>query len=192
MSISTTNILMWLFHYRYLALFFLTVIEGPIVTIISGALAAANIFNFFIIYILIVLGDLTGDSLYYSIGRWGGQKILKKWGHYFHIDTEKIDLLREHFHNHGLKTLIFGKTQAIGSVILVAAGAAEMPYFKFILYNLFATLVKTFLLLMFGYYFIQAFFSFHKYAGAAIFIFTVLSVTIVLLYNYFKKQNLKN
>jgi membrane protein DedA with SNARE-associated domain len=169
------------------------VIGGPIVTVISGSLVAARILNFFITFIIIIIADLTGDTIYYSIGRWGGLKFIKKYGHYFWIDDKRVESLKNHFKKYGFKTLLFGKiSQAIGAVILVAAGAAEMPYSKFFLYNLIATIPKSLIFLLIGYYFLQVYLKFHSYSSYIVIIYILLIILIILIYKYiFKKSKLK-
>ena len=46
-----------------------------------------------------------------------------------------------------------GKTQALGSPILVAAGIAKAPFGKYILYNTLGSLPKVILFQVIGYYF---------------------------------------
>ena len=193
MLINSTEIIPWLLHFKYFALFPLMVIGGPIVAVVSGSLVAAKVLNFFITYCIIVLADLTGDTIYYSIGRWGGLNFIKKWGHYIWLDVERINRLKENFKKHGPKVLIFGKlTQAVGSIILVAAGVAEMPYLKFIFYNFVATLPKIFFLLLVGFYFIAIYLKLHQYSNYAAVVFVLLLVGIILIYYFVRKTKINN
>src|SRR5476651_593996 len=58
-------------HYGYIFLFVIAVAEGPIITIIGAFLASEGYFNVFAVFGLVVAGDLTGDLLYYGVGRFG-------------------------------------------------------------------------------------------------------------------------
>lgn len=192
MFISITDIFDWLPHYKYIVLFPLMVIGGPIVTVISGSLVAAKVMDFFITYVIIIFADLTGDSLYYAIGRWGGLNFIKKWGHYFRIDEGKVKSLENHFEKNGGKTLIFGKfTQAIGSIILVAAGAAKMPYATFFMYNFFTTIVKSLFFLLIGFYFLQIYLNYHDYSNYLGIIIIAIVLLIYLIPKYIKGKGLK-
>ncbi len=126
-------------------------------TIIAGFLASLGHLNFLLSYIIIVAGDLTGDSLYYAFGRWGKKRFIHKYGHYVGLKPERIERIEKHFEKHSGKTLFLGKvSHGIGAIFLVAAGMAEMPYRKFLWYNFIATIIKSFILILIGYYFGQA------------------------------------
>ncbi len=57
----------------------LAVIEGPVVSIVTGFLAAQGCFSWYWALILLVCGDLIGDIIYYAIGRTG---ISAAWFHW--------------------------------------------------------------------------------------------------------------
>ncbi|MCL4354044.1 VTT domain-containing protein, partial [Patescibacteria group bacterium] len=139
MIFSLDQIIGWLLVYKYVILFPVMVIEGPIITIIAGFLSSLDFLNIFIVFPVIVVADLTGDFIYYSIGRWGREGFLDKWGHYFGINAEKVVKLENHFEKHTRKTLIFGKlSHAFGAPILVAAGIVKIPIGRFMWFNFFA------------------------------------------------------
>ena len=48
------------------------IVEGPVVAVIAGALSAAGILDWPWALLMLVLGDLIGDCIYYAIGRYGG------------------------------------------------------------------------------------------------------------------------
>jgi membrane protein DedA with SNARE-associated domain len=145
-------ILVLLQQYGYFLLFSLAVIEGPIITIMAALLAAQGYFNIFAVYGVVVVGDLVGDLFHYAPGRWG-KPLLVRWGNYFGIDREKLAALEERFRTRGGRTLIFGKlTHSAGFLVLVAAGAAEMPISQFLWYNFIATLPKSLFFMLIGYF----------------------------------------
>ena len=190
--ITIADIFQWLPHYKYIVLFPLMIVGGPAVTVISGSLVAAKSMDFLVTYFIIILADLTGDSLYYGLGRWGGTKLLRKWGHFFKIDEARNDQLQDHFKNNGVKTLIFGKfTQVFGSVVLIAAGVAKMPYGSFFTANLIITIVKSLFFLLIGYYFLQIYFRIHYYSVALAVFFGIMVLFSFLIYNYIKGKKLK-
>ncbi len=54
----------------YPVLFFLFLLEGPVVNFIASALAAtSNFLNIWLILFLAILGDVLGDLIYFSIGK---------------------------------------------------------------------------------------------------------------------------
>jgi len=134
------------------------VFEGPIVTIIAGFLASQGYVSPFLVYLIVVAGDVTGDCVWYAAGRWGRRGISGLWGKYLGITPERLLRIEKHFERHSGKTLVIGKlTHAVGSLVLVGAGVARVRPRRFILYNLAATLPKSLALLIFGYYFGKAY-----------------------------------
>ncbi|MDO8557506.1 MAG: DedA family protein [Candidatus Jorgensenbacteria bacterium] len=157
MFFSLDQVLQLLLHYKYLILFPIVVVEGPIVTVIAGLVVATGFMNLFIAYAVIVIGDLAGDAIYYAIGRYGREKFLNRWGKYIGLKPDVIARIETHFEKHGGKTLLFGKlAHGIGAIFLVAAGLVRMPFLKFLGANMVATLLKSLALLLVGFYFGEA------------------------------------
>lgn len=153
MVIELNNFIPWLTSYGYAVLFPLSVIEGPIVTVLSGFLVSQGYFNMLLVYSVMVIGDLVGDTFYYCLGRLGRTQFANTWGKYIGITTERIQSLEKHFEQHAGKTLILGKlAHGVGAAALVAAGAAHVPYGKFLWFNLISTLPKSLMLILIGYY----------------------------------------
>jgi membrane protein DedA with SNARE-associated domain len=152
--ISLSQTIGWIFGYGYPALFILAVIEGPIVTVIAGFFASLGYLNFFIAYPVIVAGDLGGDVIYYLIGRFGGIRFINKWGKYIGLGPDEILALEKHFEKHGRRLLFIGKmSHGIGGAFLVAAGLVKMPFGEFFSSNFLATLAKSLILLLIGFFF---------------------------------------
>ena len=68
---SPNEIVFLLETYKYLFLLPLAIIEGPIVAIIVGFLTTLKVFDTYISYAILVVGDVIGDSSLYALGRWG-------------------------------------------------------------------------------------------------------------------------
>ncbi len=178
-------------YYKYFALFFLAVIEGPIVTTIAGFFSSLGFMNFFIAYIIIIIGDLIGDVVHYSLGRFGGRKFIDKWGHYIGIYGKQVELLTKQFEKRGDKLLFIGKMlHGIGGAFLVAAGIVKMRFSKFIFANMFATFIKSLILLLIGFYFGYAFEILNFYFERMFLIsFGLVFLMIIIYFLYFRKKS---
>lgn len=193
--LSTASISPLLITYGYVILFPITVIEGPVATIIGGFLASLGYFNLTIIFVIAFVGDIVGDLIYYALGRWGTKRIASR-GKFLWIKIEHAKKLESHFEKHAGKTLLFGKwTHSVGGAILLAAGMSKMPLKKFVLFNVIGSLPKVLIFLLLGYYFGSAYQLINKYfefASMAILIVIVLIVAIYLLVrNLRKKENIE-
>lgn len=149
-----TTLLGWLLTYRYLMLFPIAVIEGPIIAIVAGSLAATGQFNFFFAYFIIIAGDLTGDSIYYALGRYGRSKIVQRWGHRIGLTEARAQKVDNHFDKHADKTLILGKLAfSLEVPVIFSAGLARYPYRRFLGYMTLGAMPKTLSLMLLGYFF---------------------------------------
>jgi membrane protein DedA with SNARE-associated domain len=190
--LSFPQIIGWILTYRYLVLFPIVVVEGPIITIIAGFLASLDLLSIYITYVVIVFADLSGDFIYYSIGRWGRENFIDKWGKYIGLNKQKIGKVEEHFEKHRKKTLIFGKlSHAVGMPILVAAGIAKVPIWEFLWLNFLATLPKSFIFLFIGYYFGEAYVKFDKYLDYITITTIILGLVFLLIYYSYSRHKYK-
>ena len=187
--LSQSDIFSLLLQYKYLILFPIIAIEGPVATVLAGFIASMGIMNFFVAYAVILAGDMAGDSLYFALGYWGREKLIRRWGKFSGITVEKTERLEKHFGKHTGKTIIIGKlSHVFGVVVLLAAGLAKIKFRDFFKFDLIATIPKSLILILTGYYFgktaIQSIKSFDAVALETFF------VTALLIAIYFAIKKL--
>ncbi len=145
--------------YGYLALLPLAVIEGPAVTVLAAFLAAQGMFDVAGVYAIVVLADLLGDGLYYAVGRWAGRRWARQrpaalGGDWAARLRRRIEVLAPRIRTRAGAMLLFGKlTHSAGFAVLLAAGAARVPFGRFLAFNLLGTLPKSLVLVLLGYWF---------------------------------------
>ncbi|MFZ1428770.1 MAG: VTT domain-containing protein [Geminicoccaceae bacterium] len=150
---SVAQLQAWLIADGYLLLLPLSILEGPIVTVLAGSITAGGFLNSWTVLGIVVLGDLIGDTVFYSLGRWGTSFLMRYSSGWVGLTPAKLAQLRSRFAARGRSTLVVGKlTHSIGALVLVAAGAARMNYLEFLLINLVTTIPKSAILLLVGYY----------------------------------------
>lgn len=185
---SLDQIFPLLLHYKYLALFFLAIVEGPIVTVIAGFLSSTHVLNFLLVYIVIIFGDLAGDAIYYLIGYKGRSGLLSRWGKYLGVDIKSVESLEEKFQSHSGKILILGKlSHGIGGAVLLAAGLARYSFWRFIFYNGVATLIKSLGLLFIGFYFGKSLTVINSYLGKVAVFSIGLGVIVSIIYVLYRR-----
>ncbi len=124
----------------------LAVVEGPVITIVTGFLTSQGYFDWYHVLPVLVCADLIGDGLYYGIGRAG----IKSLGRFA---CGPAPALQRKLRHNATKMLLIGKwTHAIGGVVLVGCGILRVPLRRFIAVNLLATIPKSAVLFGFGYY----------------------------------------
>ncbi|MGC9599005.1 MAG: DedA family protein [Minisyncoccia bacterium] len=148
-------IVSWLLAYRYPILYPLAIVEGPVVMMISGFLVRLNFFYFWPVYFLLIAGDLTGDILWYLLGRHGARSFIEKYGKFFSITEENVEKAEQFFNKHQWKILFISKiTMGFGFALatLIAAGAAKVPFKKYLTINFLGQFVWTGVLMAVGYF----------------------------------------
>ncbi|OGF66489.1 hypothetical protein A3I27_00655 [Candidatus Giovannonibacteria bacterium RIFCSPLOWO2_02_FULL_43_11b] len=191
---SVAQIIGWLLLYRYVALFSVVAIEGPISTLIAGYLSSLGLLNFWIAYVVAVSGDLASDAGYYALGRFGRERFVKKYGHYVGITSDKIVALEKHFEKHGGKMLVFGKiADPLSSTIQTLSGMTMMRFSIYASYNTAATVLKSFILISVGYYFGEALHQadiIRRTVGIAASVIGILVVSVYFIYRKVKQEEL--
>ena len=177
LDLTSSGILELLTHYGYIVIFPISILEGPIVSVLAGFLVSVGKLNMILVFLLLLAGDLIGDTLYYSLGRFFRRKKIPRWLVFLGIRAENVHFFAHFFKQHDWKILMVGKAQAVGSVILFSAGLARMPYGPFLFYNFLASVPKIMLFEGIGFYFGEAYHRVEVYFD----IFGVISLLLALL-----------
>ncbi len=189
---QVTQIFGLLYTYSYLVLFPLVVIEGPITTIIAGFLVSLGFMDFVPTYLTVIAGDLAGDMIYYSAGRWWLNGAYKKVLSFFNLNLKFVQRVETALKKNKGPFLFFGKlSHAVGGIILFAAGSAEIPMKEFLEFNFLATLPKSLILLAVGYFFGSTVSSFRKaldYTVLGLFVFTIIMIGVYFGVTYFSNK----
>jgi len=144
----------YIISFKYVAIFLGSFIEGPTVALIVGFLSRVRYINLYWGYFAHVLGDFSADMLYYAIGYFGGARVVPKMAKIFKFSVEEVENLEGSFKKHSKKLIIVGKiTHVIGFPILIAAGVIRYKWYKFIVFDFVATLIKALVLVYIGYHF---------------------------------------
>lgn len=154
------SLVLLLTKYGYFILFPIAVVEGPIITVIAGFLVSLGIMNAFIVYAIIMAGDIVGDSGVYLIGRSGGALFSR----YFKKHAEKINKAKAYFEIHQHKAIIMSKIfHGIGVAGLFTAGMLRVPYKRYVTISFITTTVQSLILIAVGILFGHAYIQINKY-----------------------------
>ncbi len=81
-------------------------------------------------------GAILGDTVGYWLGRLGGLPLLERYGRYIWLSRLKLALAQAYFKRHGGKTVFFGRFVTFLRIFAaLLAGVGEMPYGRFLAYN---------------------------------------------------------
>jgi len=138
------NILSPYIHsYGYLTAFFGMMLENagipvPAETalIILSFFAGQGFLKIWLIIPIAIIGDTVGDNIGFWIGRFGGRRLVEKYGHYVHIDRDKLAAMESLFKEKGGRTVFtahFFSTTRITAAL--TAGISHMQYKRFMVFN---------------------------------------------------------
>ena len=131
----------------------LAVIEGPVVTILTGFLSAQGYFDWYWALCLLVCGDLIGDLIYYWIGRTGRTPLAGLGRRLGAAPRRARPSCNDGLTHNAAKMLFIGKwTHSIGWLVLIGSGMLRLPLPRFMLVNLLATIPKSAVLFGVGYF----------------------------------------
>lgn len=175
------DIVSLLTHYKYLVLFPLAIVEGPILAVIAGFLCSNGFLNPFYVFPVIVFGDLIGDSICYSLGRWGMPKFIRKIAWWLGLNPVRVERARIYFDSNPVRTVFLSKiTLGIGVAGIYLAGNAKILYGKFIRICLITSLIQYVFYLGAGLLFGNAYIQINHYIDKIASIFIISFFGIIL------------
>jgi membrane-associated protein len=111
-------------------------LPGDSLLFAAGALAAQypQFLNIVLLWVLMAIAAIAGDSVNYAIGSYFGEKILS-WKLPF-VKKEYLDKTHAFYEKYGGKTIILARfTPIVRTFAPFVAGLGKMEYRKFLLYN---------------------------------------------------------
>jgi membrane protein DedA with SNARE-associated domain len=142
--LSTHTIDGWLESYGYLVVFLLVMLESiglPVpgeTALVGAALYAGSTHKLEIWWIIAVAiaGAIIGDNIGFSIGRYGGAKLLLRHGHRIHLHEGRLKIGIWLFRRHGGKVVFWGRFVSIlRTWAAFLAGANHMEWRRFLFFN---------------------------------------------------------
>lgn len=130
--------------YGYLAVLLFVGIEStgipfPGETMLIAAAVYAGTTHHLVIPFVIAaaaIGAILGDNLGFWVGREGGYRLLRRYGHVVHLDDRKLKLGQYLFLKHGGKVVFFGRFVAVlRAWAAFLAGTDRMPWPRFLVFN---------------------------------------------------------
>jgi membrane protein DedA with SNARE-associated domain len=142
--LSTHTIDSWLSSYGYLVVFGLVGIESigvPVpgeTALIGAALYAGSTgkLEIWAVIAVAIAGAIIGDNIGYSLGRYGGAKVLLRHGHKIRLHEGRLKIGIWLFRRHGGKVVFWGRVVSIlRTWAAFLAGANHMEWPRFLAFN---------------------------------------------------------
>lgn len=146
----------------YVGLFFIVFAEtglavgfflpGDSLLVVAGLFAAAGKLNIAILLLCLVCASIIGDSTGYWTGRTMGRKIFNR-PNSFIFKPSRVEKAKKFFDKYGAKTVIMARfVPIVRTFAPIVAGAAEMPYGRFLPFSILGGILWIFSMVLLGYF----------------------------------------
>lgn len=170
-------------NYGYLALFPILAFGGPLAALAAGILASQGFFSPWLIWPMAVGADLVSDIFWYTLGRFGRERIYLFIKNFFAVADIAVVRAERLFERHGNKIIFFSKATMgfgfLGQFMLTMQGFLKIPFRIFIFYNFLAGVVLSGAASFGGYYFGLALIN--MTAGTRIMVFLSFFIAILII-----------
>jgi len=144
-------------YWTYFILALLVAVEGPIATLLGAAAASAGLMRPMPVFFAAAAGNLTADSLWYTLGFMGKTEWILHFGRRLGLRESLIDHLKQNMLTHATKVLFLAKlTVTFVIPSLVAAGLLRIPWRRWFPALVVAETIWTGSLILIGYYTTEA------------------------------------
>src|SRR5258708_31528586 len=141
----------------------------------AGALSASGRLNPAVAVGATALAALMADSLWFYVGRRGGQRVLRLFCSLSLAQNSCVGRTKDFFARHGLQTMVAAKfLPGLGAVMPPLAGALGMPTSRFLLFDGLGSL-------FYGSFYVLAGFLFHNQLDQAMSMLSQLGFSAALL-----------
>jgi membrane protein DedA with SNARE-associated domain len=167
--------------WTYILLALLVMVEGPIATLLGAAAASAGLMRPGYVFVAAALGNLTADTLWYTIGYLGKTKWIQQFGRWFGIRDSLIRHLEQHMIKHATRVLFLAKV-TLSFVIpsLVAAGLLRIPWRRWFPALIAAETLWTGSLVLIGFYTTEAIKRVEQWVEYTVLAVSVMFVVVVI------------
>lgn len=133
-------------------LVFVPFLPGDSLLFAAGAFSALGSLNLIIVYLLLILAAILGDTVNYWIGHFFGERLIANPR--VPINKEHIEKTKAFFDKHGGKTIILARfVPIVRTFAPFVAGVGKMSYKQFISFNVIGGFLWVTIFVIAGYFF---------------------------------------
>ncbi len=179
-------------HWGYVIVFLIVLLEcqaflglfmpGESMVMVAGFLAGQEVLDVRVLIIVVALAAILGDSIGYEFGRWLGRDWLRRHGPSFWLRPERLDKMDAFFARHGGLSVLFAHFLHVGRALMpFLAGAARLPYLRFLAYNATGCFLWATIFSLVGYFFGQNWHLMERWIGRASVVIGILAGMVLAM-----------
>ncbi|MDT7879681.1 MAG: DedA family protein [Candidatus Hydrothermia bacterium] len=160
----------------------------------TGFLVYEEKFSWIGVFIFSTLGSIIGSSISYLMGLYGGRAFILKYGKYFLLEKEHLEITEKFFSKYGEITILISRfIPVVRHLISIPAGMARMNFMKFIIFTTIGASAWNMFLAYVGYILKSNWKEIMKYSKVfdLIVISAIFLLSVYFLYKQFKKSKQK-
>ncbi len=139
--------------WSYFILAALVAIEGPIATLLGAAAASLGLMHPGFVFLAASAGNLTSDTLWYSLGYIGKMEWIKRIGRRLGVSEQKLEILENMLREHA-PIILFVSKLTVSPMIpaLIATGLIKYPWRRWFPFVFAGEMIWTGSLVIIGFY----------------------------------------
>lgn len=127
-------------------------LPGDSLLFAAGTFAAIGAFNVFLLFAILSIAAILGDTINYSIGKFLGAQAFKKYPGIF--KKEYLEKTHNFYEKYGRKTIVLARfVPIVRTFAPFIAGVGKMSYFSFLAYNIAGGILWVAIFVFGGFYF---------------------------------------
>jgi undecaprenyl-diphosphatase len=154
---------------------------GESMVMVAGFLAGQAVLDIRALIVVVAVAAIVGDSIGYEFGRRLGRDWLWRHGERFWLRPERLAKLDAFFTGYGGWSVLFAHFLHIGRALMpFMAGAARLPYLRFLTFNAIGCILWATIYSLVGYIFGQSWYLIDRWIGRAGIIGAIFSTMVVV------------
>ncbi len=154
---------------------------GESMVMVAGFLAGQELLDLRVLIVVVASAAIVGDSIGYEFGRRLGRDWLRLHGEKFWLRPERLDRMDAFFLRYGGLSVLFAHFLHVGRALMpFFAGAARLPYVRFLIFNAIGCVLWATIYSLVGYVFGQSWHLVDRWIGRAGVIGAILGAMVVV------------